>query len=351
MSMKILYAVQATGNGHISRAMELMPFLQQYGEVDVFLSGSNSNLQPDLPVKFRSNGLSLFYGNTGGLDYWRMWKELDLRRIWKEAKELPVEKYDLVINDFDSITSMACKLKKIKSIGFGHQASFQSALTPRNNKKDFAGEIVLKHYATSSAYIGLHFASYDDCIYPPIIKEEVLKADPTDQGHITVYLSHYSDEVVIHALQKIKDVRFEVFSKKVKSVTTLANVTLFPISNTGFTQSMIHSKGVITGAGFETPAEALYLGKQLLCLPIRGQYEQLCNAAALKDFGVTIIDKINNDFTQQVYQWLQASTAKQLLLTHSTYEIVQQAIELGRSLHTAKKEQSLLNEEDLLALF
>ena len=65
MSMKILYAVQATGNGHISRAMELMPFLQQYGEVDVFLSGSNSNLQPDLPVKFRSNGFSLFYWNTG----------------------------------------------------------------------------------------------------------------------------------------------------------------------------------------------------------------------------------------------------------------------------------------------
>ncbi len=351
MSMKILYAVQATGNGHISRAMELMPFLQQYGEVDIFLSGSNSNLQPDLPVKFRSNGLSLFYGNTGGLDYWRMWKELDLRRIWKEAKDLPVEKYDLVINDFDSITSMACKLKKVKSIGFGHQASFQSESTPRDDKKDYAGEIVLKHYATASAYIGLHFASYDDFIYPPVIKTEILSADPTDQGYITVYLSHYSDEVVINALEKIQDVRFEVFSKKVKTKTVIGNITLFPISNKGFTQSMIHSSGVITGAGFETPAEALYLGKQLLCLPIRGQYEQLCNAAALKDFGVTIIDKINHDFSQQVYRWLQASAAKKLSLTHSTYEIVQQAIELGRSIQPAKKEESLLNEEDLLALF
>jgi len=351
MSMKILYAVQATGNGHISRAMELMPFLKQYGEIDVFLSGSNSNLQPDLPVKYRSNGLSLFYGNTGGLDYWRMWKELNLRRIWKEAKELPVEKYDLVINDFDSITSMACKLKKVKSIGFGHQASFQSEHTPRSKKKDFAGELVLKHYATSSAYIGLHFAAYDHFIYPPIIKSEILQADPTNQQHITVYLSHYSDEVVVAALQKIKEVRFEVFSKKVKSKTVINNITLFPISNEGFTQSMIHSKGVITGAGFETPAEALYLGKQLLCLPIRGQYEQLCNAAALKDFGVTIIDKISHDFSEQVYQWLQTSGAKRLSLTHSTYEIVQQAIELGRSLQPAKQEDPLLNEEDLLALF
>jgi hypothetical protein len=29
--MKILYAVQATGNGHISRAIELMPHLEKYG--------------------------------------------------------------------------------------------------------------------------------------------------------------------------------------------------------------------------------------------------------------------------------------------------------------------------------
>lgn len=351
MSMKILYAVQATGNGHISRAMELIPFLKQYGDIDVFLSGSNSNLKANLPIKYRSNGLSLFYGNTGALDYWRMWKELNVRRIWNEAKALPVEKYDLVINDFDSITSLACKLKKVNSIGFGHQASFQSEYTPRNHKKDFAGEMVLKHYASSTAYIGLHFASYDSYIYPPVIKTDILQADPKNQQYVTVYLSHYSDEVVINALQKIKNLRFEVFSKKVTSKTTIGNTTLFPISNEDFTQSMIHSTGVITGAGFETPAEALYLGKQLLCLPIRGQYEQLCNAAALKDFGVTIIDKIGDDFTEQVYQWLRVSAAKRLSLTHSTYEIVQHAIESGRSLQPAKKEESLLNEEDLLALF
>ncbi len=331
MSMKILYAVQATGNGHISRAMELMPYLQQYGEVDVFLSGSNSNLQPNLPVKYRSNGLSLFYGNTGGLDYWRMWKELSLKRIWQEAKTLPVEKYDIVLNDFDSITAIACALKKVPSVGFGHQASFQSKHTPRSLKKDIAGEIVLQRYARASAYIGLHFQQYDDFIYSPVIKENILKADPKNNGHITVYLSHYSDEVVVQALHKIQGIRFEVFSKKVKQQERKGNVTLIPISNEGFTQSMIQAHGIITGAGFETPAEALYLNKQLLCLPIRGQYEQLCNAAALKDFNVSVIDKITNEFYLHVESWLQNSVVKPLILSHSTYDIVQKAIETGRS--------------------
>lgn len=351
--MKILYSVQATGNGHISRAMELMPYLQQYGKVDVFLSGSNSHLQPNLPVKYRSKGVSLFYGNTGGLDYLRMWKEFSLKRIWKEARELPVEKYDVVLNDFESITSLACKLKKVPSVGFGHQASFRSPHTPRSNKKDMAGELVLKQYATATEYIGLHFKQYDDFIFSPVIKDEIINAAPVDEGHITVYLSHYSDDVVLDALKKMKDVRFEVFSKKVIQPVTEGNVTLFPISNKGFTDSLIRSHGVITGAGFETPAEALYLGKQLLVLPIRGQYEQLCNAAALKDFNVVVVDKIAEDFSIRVSKWLSETVVQPLQLSHSTYQVVQLAIEKARAVNREKHSLSegLLTEEDLLAMF
>ena len=351
--MKILYAVQATGNGHISRAMELMPHLQQYGEVDVFLSGSNSHLQPQLPVKYRSKGVSLFYGNTGGLDYLRMWKEFSVKRIWKEAKELPVEKYDVVLNDFESITSLACKLKQVPSIGFGHQASFRSSHTPRSNKKDIAGELILKQYATATDYVGLHFKKYDDFILSPVIKQEILQAEPKDNGHVTVYLSHYSDEVVLNALHKIKGTRFEVFSKKVQQPTVSNNVTLFPISNEGFTQSLINSHGVITGAGFETPAEALYLGKKLLVLPIRGQYEQLCNAAALKEFNVPVVDKIEEDFSEKVTQWLTSSLILPLTLSHNTYQIVQTTIEKARALRKSANTagEGLITEEDLLVMF
>ena len=102
-----------------------------------------------------------------------------------------------------------------------------------------------------------------------------------------------------------------------------------PISNEGFNNSMITSAGVITGAGFETPAEALYLGKKLLCLPIRGQYEQLCNAAALERFNVPIIDKIDENFTSSVYNWLSGLAPKPLVLGQSTKEIVEKVIEKG----------------------
>ena len=107
--MKILYAVQATGNGHISRAMEILPFLEKYGQVDIFLSGANSSLALDAPVKFRSKGLCIFYNNTGSLSYRQMAKHFAPLRILKEMRELPVEKYDLVLNDFECITALACE--------------------------------------------------------------------------------------------------------------------------------------------------------------------------------------------------------------------------------------------------
>lgn len=336
--MKIFYAVQATGNGHIARAKELIPYLQRYGKVDVFLSGNNSNLKVDLPVKFQSNGVSLFYGNRGGLDYWKMAKELSLINIVKEANSLPVNKYDLVINDFESITSLACKIKGVPSIGFGHQASFKSNRTPRPNRKDWMGELVLNNYAAATKYIGLHFEQYDDFIYSPIIKEQVLLASPQNLGHITVYLSHYSDEVVAGYLSLLPNQLFHLFSKKAKAIQQQGNIIYMPIDNTLFTQSMIDSKGVITGAGFETPAEALYLNKQLLCIPIKGQYEQLCNAAALKNFGVPIVTNMNSDFVNQVQKWLNSSEQTKLNLQFSTATIIEKLMEAAASLQEQPEE-------------
>jgi len=330
--MKILYAVQATGNGHIARAIQLVPYFEKYGLVDVFLSGNNSNLNPNLPVKYRSKGISLFYSKKGGLDYYKMFKEFSLSRIVKDAKQLPVERYDLVINDFESITSLACRLKKIKSINFGHQASFVSPKTPMPEKKDLIGEWILKNYATATKYVGLHFEPYDHFIYSPIIKDAIIASTPINKGHVTVYLSQYGDDVVIKNLAKLKDIRFEVFSKTTKNIQYNGNISILPINNEMFNNSMLTSTGIITGAGFETPAEALYLGKKLLCVPIKGQFEQLCNAAAIKQFNVPIIPELDNSFSLKVEDWLSANSPRKLYLTHSTKEIVEKVIEKGMSL-------------------
>lgn len=330
--MKIFYAVQATGNGHISRAMELLPYLKKYGDVDVFLSGNNSTLDFDLPIAYRSKGLSFKYSKNGGLNYLKTAKEIFSSNIIKEAKQLPLEKYDLIINDYESITSLACRLKKLESLHFGHQASFVSKKTPRPKKRDFIGELVLKYYASGTKTVGLHFQPYDNFILPPVIKKEIWNAQPTDKGYITVYLPSYADQELVSIFSKMKDFRFEIFSRSSKTSETMDNITILPVSKEGFNQSMIHCHGIITSAGFETPAEALYMKKKILMIPIKGQYEQFCNAEALSRMGYKIINKITENFGNEVNQWLNQQKVYTLKTNNlPTETIVEKAMKIALS--------------------
>lgn len=302
--MKIFYAVQATGNGHISRAMELLPHLQQYGDVDIFLSGNNSNLALDAPVKYRSKGVSLYYNCNGGLDFWKLFREFQPIRLKQEISQLPVENYDLVINDFDYITAASCAKKKIPSVNFGHQASFQSAHTPRPLVKSSAGEWILKNYAKASRYIGLHFKAYDDFIFKPVVKKEILEAEPADENYITVYLPSFCRPQLEQIFLPLNDTRFEIFCFQVSQPETVGNIRFLPVSKKMFNRSFIHCTGIVTGGGFETPAEAIHLGKKIMSIPIRGQYEQQCNAAALKQLGITTLKAIDENFKDHFYKWL-----------------------------------------------
>ncbi|RTY71367.1 glycosyltransferase family protein [Flavobacterium sp. LB2P53] len=321
--MKIFYAIQATGNGHISRAMQLYPYLQKFGTVDFFMSGNNASLKIDLPVKYKSDGCSLHYSKCGGLNYWNIAKNIRPIQMFKDASSLPLKNYDVVINDFDSITSLACKLQKVHSVQFGHQASFASKLTPRPEKKSLMGEIILKHYAPSPQYIGLHFEKYDSFILPPIIKDEIIHAEPKDLKHITVYLPSFQKDCLEKAFNKRSEINFHWFLNDVKLKHTIGNITYYPVNQKQFNQSLINCHGIITGGGFETPAEALYLRKKILSIPIRNHYEQECNAAALKKMGVPVVYEAGDNFDLIIENWLNKDTPIPNILANTVPDTLQ----------------------------
>ena len=305
--MKIFYAVQATGNGHISRATQLFPYLQKYGEVDFFLSGRNASLQATIPVKYRSKGCSLFYSKCGGLDYWNIAKNIKPYQIYNDASQLPLKQYDVIINDFDSVTALACKLQKVHSVQFGHQASFLSQNTPRPETKSKVGEFIFKNYAPAPQNLGLHFQPYDSFIHPPIIKDEIVQATSSNLGHITVYLPSFDKDCLEMAFQSLPQVHFHWFLDTVKEKHTIKNITYFPVGQNEFNRSLIDCEGIITGGGFETPSEALFLEKKILSIPIKAHYEQECNAAALKKLGVPVAYDVKDDFNEVIEKWLNSN--------------------------------------------
>ncbi|WP_435525387.1 glycosyltransferase family protein, partial [Chryseobacterium indoltheticum] len=64
------------------------------------------------------------------------------------------------------------------------------------------------------------------------------------------------------------------------------NVEIFPIDEIQYLKYFENCDGILCNAGFETPAEALFMDKKLFVIPIHNQYEQECNACALDKMGI-----------------------------------------------------------------
>jgi len=285
--VKILYGIQSTGNGHISRSAKIVNKLIRKGfMVDILFSGKNSQLAFPFPIKYNFTGLTFHYDGSGNISYWKTFKDLHIIQFLNDIK-LDLKTYDLIISDFEPITAWASKLQKKKCIGISNQCSFISNKVPRPENKDLLGESILKWMAPVSNPIGLHFEKYDDFIYTPIIKESLMKISTSDKGHYVIYLPTFDLENVLSQVYKIKSVRFDIFTH-IKKPHWIGKCHVLPIKKDLFDESIRTCHGVISTGGFQTSVESLYLGKKLMVIPTKGQYEQLCNAKSLSKMGCDV---------------------------------------------------------------
>lgn len=320
--MKILYAIQGTGNGHVCRAEDIVPLLQKKGNVDVLISGTQADVHLQFDIKYRFEGLSFIFGKKGGVDLIETYKKSRLKKLFKEIKALPVEDYDLVISDFEPVSSWACYMKNKSCIALSHQAAVIDKKSPRPKKIDPVGKTILKGYAPASARYGFHFKSYSENIFTPVIRKTVREAAIGNKGHYTVYLPSYNDKRIVKILSKCEGVKWEVFSKHFKEKINIKNIEIFPVNSGEFIKSMAAAEGVLCGAGFETPAEALYMNKKLLVIPMKNQYEQHCNAAALKEMGVPVMKSLKTKHLDTLRDWLRNDNKVAVNYTDNTEQII-----------------------------
>jgi uncharacterized protein (TIGR00661 family) len=302
--MKVLYAIQGTGNGHIARAQDIVPLLKSKIDTDVLISGIQSDISSNFKLDYKCRGLSFIFGKKGGVDMYETFLKLKSKKFYDEIQSLPIKKYDLIINDFEPISAWAARKYGIPCVGLSHQSAVIDASSPKPKSLDFFGQLVLQHYAPTHISYGFHFQKYSSSIFTPVIRTAVRTALTHQGNHYTVYLPSYSNDELIKHLSKFKNIHWQVFSKHTKKQWVENNVTIYPINSEHFLKSMAGSIGVLCGAGFETPAEALFLKKKLMVIPMKGQYEQQCNAAALKQMGVPVIKSLREKHYDKMEDWL-----------------------------------------------
>ncbi len=319
--MRILYGVQATGNGHISRSREVVTALKQVGhDVHVIFSGREPEQLWDVQafIPFSAyKGLTFAFAH-GKIKYLQTIKNLSPIQFFQDIAHWDTESFDLVITDFEPISARIAKRLNIPSIGIGHQYAFQYPIPLA--KRDPLALLVLKYFAPADYSLGLHWHHFGHAILPPIVPRIPSGGNRSIPDKILVYLPFEEIQEAKQLLLQFPDYTFYYYAA-VNTPEDFGNVHLRPFNREKFINDLLTCEGVISNAGFELASEALHLGKKLLVRPLAGQMEQLSNALVLEQLH---LGKAMSNLSQDaVAAWLHLPLREPISYPDVAHEIAQ----------------------------
>jgi len=303
-NVKVLYGVQGTGNGHISRALAMQRAFAAFPELEItWLLSSRppgQGMGQLLQCEWR-NGLS-FVAREGRVDPIATLRQAKLRRFWRDVKELDCSGYDLVLTDFEPVVAHAARKRGIPVTGLGHQYVFQYRV-PRRGSNPIV-DCLMQRYAPATRALGLHWHHFGQSgILPPILDLAQPEVPVTVQPNkIIVYLAFESPPFLEALLRQFTAYEFYVYHPLVQDEDQ-GHVHWRAISRDGFKRDLASAVGVLTNSGFELISECLQWNKKILTKPLHGQMEQSSNAAALEQLGyATVVDELQ---PQALREWLE----------------------------------------------
>ncbi|WP_339617601.1 MJ1255/VC2487 family glycosyltransferase [uncultured Gilvimarinus sp.] len=300
--MKVLYGVQGTGNGHLTRARSMArAFARHNIDVDWVFSGRARRDFFDMEAfghyrLFKGMTLQTFKGKVNMLK--TLFKS-DLLQLRRDARTLDCKQYDLVISDFEPVSAWAAKRAGVRSLGISHQSAFLYPIPKRAN--NIITDLFMRWFAPCDTPVGVHWHHFNQPLLPPIV-EPSSHAVSVTCGQILVYLPFAELDDIVALLEPVKNVDFYIYHKLDHPIDQ-GHLHLRPFSRSGFQDHLHSCEGVICSAGFELPSEAIGLGKKILVEPVVRQMEQQSNAIALAQLGYATTA---SPLTQAVIeQWLQ----------------------------------------------
>jgi uncharacterized protein (TIGR00661 family) len=138
-------------------------------------------------------------------------------------------------------------------------------------------------------------------LYPPIIREDILKLEPTQGNHIIVYQTSKESVKLVRRLKALKDEQFIVYGFNKNE--TDGNLTYKEFNEDIFYDDLASSKAVICNGGFTFISEAIHLKKPIYSVPAIGNFEQTLNGFYVQKLGYG--EYHENMSAKKVYNFLQ----------------------------------------------
>jgi uncharacterized protein (TIGR00661 family) len=305
--MRILYGVVGEGMGHATRSKVVCEHLVGRGhEVKIVVSGrAHSFLAKTFDDVVEIRGLTIKYVDN------RMDQSGTLARNVLAAPAMlaanigayyeRVAKFrpDAVISDFDSFAYLFAKRHRVPVMSLDNQQIISRCklgkFAKHGVKVDYqmikafvrAKLPACDHYVVTTFFYPPVRGKYekDTTLVPPILRRAILDAKGRARlgEHVLVYQTSTSDTRLIDELNAVHGAKFVVYG--LRKNARQGNCIIKEFSEDGFVDDLASARAVVSNGGLSLLGEAIYLGKPIVSVPVRNQYEQILNARYLEELG------------------------------------------------------------------
>lgn len=308
-----LFVVQGEGRGHMTQAMALYDLLTAQGHEVACVAVGSTNLC-EVPEFFRrkfscpvvavqsprfskdAQGRSIHMGRT----IWNTLRNFPeyVRSVTVIRRLVAFHQPDVILNFYDPLVGLYAVMSKQRPriVSIAHQYIYLHPSFRFPEGRTMEKWAIKLHTAITAARSDLRLAiSLYDLpalsspaleVVPPILRTEATLHPIESREHILVYLvnpGYMKDvmdwharhpDVVVHAFTDAPIVREQYGGRWEAN----PNLVFHSLNGSLFLDHLATCKALACTAGFETVAEAMYMGKPVLMVPVEGHYEQFCNA-------------------------------------------------------------------------
>jgi uncharacterized protein (TIGR00661 family) len=275
--MRILYGVVGEGMGHATRSKVVIEHVEIKG-LTIRYSGGAMERQASLLQNVLLSPSMLFQNAASYID--------DVRHF----------KPKFVFSDFDSYAFFFARRFKLPIVSIDNQQIIHKCKHSSDITKGVAADyratrafVKAKlpgcdHYLITSFFTPPIRPKFEDrvTLVPPILRREILEAEPTRGGHVLVYQTSTSDKALLAELNRLRDRSFVVYGLRRDAVQ--GNCVLRNFSEQAFVKDLASARAVVTNGGLSLIHESIYLKKPILSVPVRHQFEQEMNARYLEQY-------------------------------------------------------------------
>jgi len=268
--IRVAYSCAGEGFGHAARLVALAPLLEERYEMYYFVpEGLKRFITGKLP-RFTSYPLPhfSFVKKEDRVQWFATFLKTipQLIHFGKEVETLEIMLQKLgiqaVLSDYDPYLAWAGKRAGIPVLQINHPGII-SRTFPLNPFLWIPALVSIFLEGPWTERIHVSFFHGD---VGPLFRPSLFKHSLRDEGYILVNLKPAYREPVLRVLRGMKGIQYRVF----------------PSKDGNFEEALAGCTAVLSSAGHQIISEALHLGKPILVIPQKGQYEQQLNARMLR---------------------------------------------------------------------